>query len=117
MVDIIKVMREYPTNLTDKQRQSMKDLFEPREKRRKNPLRGIVNALLYITKTGCQWRMLPGDFAPWQTVYFYSRKWKQEGVFEELMYSVKRFGSKILWQKISVSWYHRLREAYEPLTM
>ena len=55
MVDIIKVMREYPNNLTDKQRQSMKDLFEPREKRRKNPLRGIVNALLYITKTGCQW--------------------------------------------------------------
>ena len=89
MVTNIKVMREYPTNLTDKQWQSMKDLFEPRERRRKNSLREIVNALLYITKTGCQWRMLPGDFAPWQTVYFYFRKWKQEGVFEDLMYRLR----------------------------
>lgn len=39
---------------------------------------------MYITKTGCQWRMLPKDFGPWQTVYFYFRKWKFVGVFEEL---------------------------------
>ena len=44
-----------------------------------------MNAILYINKTGCQWRMLPSDFAPWQTVYYYFRKWKLEGVFEEVM--------------------------------
>ena len=44
-----------------------------------------MNAILYINKIGCQWRMLPSDFAPWQTVYCYFRKWKFEGVFEEVM--------------------------------
>lgn len=42
-----------------------------------------MNAILYINKTDCQWRMLPSDFAPWQTVYYYFRRWKLEGVFEE----------------------------------
>ena len=32
-----------------------------------------MNAILYINKTGCQWRMLPSHFAPWQTVYYYFR--------------------------------------------
>ena len=44
-----------------------------------------MNAILYINKTGYQWRMLPSNFAPWQTVYYYFRKWKLEGVFEEVM--------------------------------
>ena len=44
-----------------------------------------MNAIFYINKSGCQWRMLPADFAPWQTVYYYFRKWKLEGVWEELL--------------------------------
>ncbi len=40
-----------------------------------------MNAILYINKTGCQWRLLPREFGPWQTVYYYFRKWKLEGVF------------------------------------
>ncbi len=44
-----------------------------------------MNAILYINKTGCQWRMLPSDFAPWRTVYYYFRKWKLEGVTEDIM--------------------------------
>ena len=50
-----------------------------------------MNAILYINKTGCQWRMLPSDFAPWQTVYCYFRKWKLEGVFEEVMDTLHAF--------------------------
>ena len=41
-----------------------------------------MNAILYINKTGCQWRMLPSHFAPWQTVYYYFRKWKLEGIID-----------------------------------
>ena len=44
-----------------------------------------MNAILYLNKTGCQWRMIPMEFAPWQTVYYYFRKWKLEGVFEYIM--------------------------------
>ncbi len=54
----------------------------------KHSLRTIMNAILYINKTSCQWRMLPSDFVPWQTVYYYFRKWKLEGVFEEVMDSL-----------------------------
>lgn len=44
-----------------------------------------MNAILYVNKTGCQWRMLPSDSAPWQTVYYYFCKWKLEGVIEDIM--------------------------------
>ena len=45
-------------------------------------LREIVNAILYLVKTGCQWRYLPTDFAPWRTVYHYFRLWKKNGFWE-----------------------------------
>ena len=44
-----------------------------------------MNGIFYVNKSGCQWRMLPSDFAPWQTVYYYFRKWKLGGVWEELL--------------------------------
>ena len=78
-------MTQYPTDLTEKQWQVIKNILEPQARNRKHPLKEIMNAILYINKTGCQWRMLPSDFAPWQTVYYYFRKWKLEGVFEEVM--------------------------------
>ena len=77
------MMKIYPSDLTDNQWQVIKDLFECGRKR-KHSLRSIVNAILYITKSGCQWRMLPKDFAPWQTVYYYFRQWKLSGLLEEL---------------------------------
>lgn len=42
-----------------------------------------MNALLYIAKSGIQWRMLPKEFAPWESVYYYFRKWKRDGLIEE----------------------------------
>ena len=44
----------------------------------------IVNAILYVTRTACQWRMLPKDLPPWQTVYGYFRRWTQQGLWERL---------------------------------
>ena len=44
-----------------------------------------MNAILYLLKTGCQWRMIPKDFAPWESVYYYFSKWKNEGIIEELL--------------------------------
>lgn len=42
-------------------------------------------SIFYINKSGCQWQMLSSDFAPWQTVYYYFRKWQLEGVWKELL--------------------------------
>ena len=45
-------------------------------------MREIVNAILYLVKTGCQWRMLPADFPQWPIVYYYFSKWKKDQIFE-----------------------------------
>ena len=53
--------------------------------------RDILDALFYLLKTGCQWRMLPGAFAPWQTARcYYFRKWKKRGVVEHLLGFARR---------------------------
>src|SRR4029078_5252043 len=49
-----------------------------------NELREIINAILYLVKTGCQWRMLPGDFPNWSIVYYYFSVWKQDGTLEQI---------------------------------
>ncbi|GHT17685.1 hypothetical protein FACS189429_2320 [Bacteroidia bacterium] len=69
-------------NLTDKLWQNYKNIFEPQNRKRKHSLKEILKAVLYVDKTGCQWRMLPECFPKWQLVYYYFRKWKREGVFE-----------------------------------
>ena len=47
-------------------------------------LRGIANALFYITRSGIQWRNMPNQFPAWTIVYYYFRRWKQDGTFETL---------------------------------
>ena len=54
----------YETDLTDFQWQVMQNAL-PDSRRRKYSLRLIVNALLYLTKGGCRWRLLPRDFPPY----------------------------------------------------
>ena len=41
----------------------------------------IVNAIFYVVKSGCQWRMLPYDMPPWQTVYYHFRKWEADNTW------------------------------------
>jgi putative transposase len=47
-------------------------------------IREILNAIFYVIRSGCAWRMLPHDFPAWQTVYGYFRKWRKEGVWEKM---------------------------------
>jgi putative transposase len=103
MVPKTQVMSNYPTNLTDKQWQVIKNKVETRQRKRKKSLREIINAIMYLTKTGCQWRMLPKDFGPWQTVYSYFRKWKFEGLFEELMHYLREAVRKQCGRNVSPS--------------
>ena len=75
-------MQIYPTDLTDNQWSKIEKLFDNRK--RKHSLRTVVNALFYITKSGIQWRMLPKEYPKWQLVYYYFRKWTNEGLIEEM---------------------------------
>ena len=45
--------------------------------------REIVNAILYVLRTGCQWRSLPHDFPPYKTVFDYFRRWRAAGLWEQ----------------------------------
>lgn len=47
--------------------------------------RALVDAILYVVRTGCAWRQLPADFPPWQTVYWYVNRWEQYKVTEQIL--------------------------------
>ena len=49
---------------------------------RVHPLREILNAIFYIVRSGCAWRLLPHDFPPWKTVHHYFRTWRIDGTWE-----------------------------------
>lgn len=77
----------YMTDLTDAQWAALKPHLpadKPRGAPRTVDLREILNALLYLARTGCQWRLLPHDFPPWQTVYQYFSHWRDDGAWEHL---------------------------------
>ncbi|GHT34554.1 hypothetical protein AGMMS49574_22210 [Bacteroidia bacterium] len=73
----------YPTNMSDSQWSAILVILKDKRKR-KHSLREIFDAIFYMLKTGCQWRMLPHDFPKWQLVYYYFNKWKLEGTIEEI---------------------------------
>jgi putative transposase len=73
-------MKPYPTDLTDDQWEKLSPYLPERTGRGRRPkweIRIIINAILYVVYTGCQWRMLPHEYPPWQTVYYHFRKWQK----------------------------------------
>ncbi len=48
------------------------------------PRREIVNAIFYLLRTGCAWRLLPHDFPPWRIVYYYFWRWRKAGIWEKI---------------------------------
>jgi putative transposase len=51
-------------------------------------VRAVVNAIFYLLRTGCQWCLLPREFPPWPTMYYYFRRWEQESVWLTLLRSL-----------------------------
>ena len=77
-----------PFVLTNSQWNEVSKYFEQKQRKRKHSLQLIVSALLYLLRTGCQWRMLPLEYGKWQLVYYYYRKWMAVGVLEALLYEL-----------------------------
>ena len=79
--------KPYPSDLTDAQWQQLMPHLPPAQVRgapRRVNLREIINAILYVLHTGCQWEYLPHDFPPKDTVYGYFRRWTQDGTWTKL---------------------------------
>lgn len=88
--------KNYPTDLSDSQWPLIHRLL-PRPKWHPGgpgcppcDLRSVVNGILYVTKTGCQWRMLPKEFGCWQPVYGYFNRWSREGVWQQVLDQLTR---------------------------
>lgn len=83
----------YPTDLTDQQ-WNVISLLLPTHKGRGRPmeldLRAILNAILYVVRTGCQWRNLPHAFPKWQSVYYHFRKWAKSGAWQSINTAVRQ---------------------------
>lgn len=91
----------YPSDLTDTQWSKLEALLkQPRGNRhaggrpRKYELRRVVDALLYVVKTGCQWRQLPADFPPWLSVHQQFRVWRDDGTWERVSKTLREQGRK-----------------------
>ena len=70
--------------LTESQCKIIKKYLPESERKRKHDLREIFDALFYILKTGCHWRMLPNNYPKWELVYYYYSKWRDEELFVHL---------------------------------
>ena len=75
----------YPSDVTDEEWAIIGPLIPPAKRggrRRSVDVREIVNALMYVLETGCQWRHLPKDFPPKSTVFDYFMRWSHDGTLE-----------------------------------
>ena len=77
----------YPSDLTNEQWNLIKEYFNCGNygNRSKHNKRELVNAVLYVIKSGCQWRMLPKDFPPYSTVHTFYRRCRLKGTWEKIM--------------------------------
>lgn len=87
---VMSSVERYPTDLTDRQWSIVESLLPsepprgPGGRPASHEKREVVNAILYLSRAGCAWRMLPKDFPPWQTVYGYFRDWRRDGTLDRL---------------------------------
>ncbi len=78
--------RKYDTDLTNEQWKIIRGLIPKPAKTGRPPLdrRLVINAILYIVRTGCQWRMLPKDFPNWKSVYTVFWRWRESGLWKQI---------------------------------
>jgi len=79
--------KPYSTDLTDEQWEILEPLIpvhQPGPQPRKYAYREILNAIFYVLRTGCQWRNLPHDFPPWESVYGYFYRWRKDRTWQRI---------------------------------
>jgi putative transposase len=84
--------RRYPTDLTDAEWAVLEPLFAPYAtgRPRVRPTREILDAIFYVLRAGCAWRLLPREFPPWPTVYYHFRGWRDDGTWDDASQALRR---------------------------
>ena len=81
----MKPRRSYSSDLSDEEWQILQPLVpeaKPGGRPRVHHARELLDAIFYVVRGGCAWRLLPHDFPPWQTAYHYFRVWRIDGTWE-----------------------------------
>ena len=77
----------YPSDLSDTEWQLLEPVLpapKPGGRPIKYPRREVVNAIMYVLRSGCPWRMLPHDLPPWRTAFHYFHTWRKDGTWERV---------------------------------
>jgi putative transposase len=85
--------RAYPSDVTDAEWAILESLIpavKPGGRPQEIERREIVNAIRYVLRSGCPWRLLPHEFPRWFTVYSYFRRWKGDGTWESAHHALRR---------------------------
>lgn len=80
--------KPYPSDLTDDQWTILEPLIPPSRhggRRRSSDMREILNTMMYLVRTGCQWDMLPHDLMPRSTVFGYFSRWRDDGTWQTIL--------------------------------
>jgi transposase len=84
--------KSYPSDVSDPEWEfllSYLTLMREDAPQRAHDMREVFDAIRYVVKTGCQWRMLPHDFPDWTVAYQQARRWMQAGVFEQVAHDLR----------------------------
>lgn len=84
---MLKERKSYPTDLTDTQWEALQPLLKGLRVYKWSK-RELINAVLYLVKTGCQWRLLPHDFPPHFTVHSFYRRARLSGLWDKILASL-----------------------------
>ena len=79
--------QRYPSDLTDAQWELVEPHIPPEKwggRTRAVPMREVVNGILYLSRTGCQWRAIPHDLPNWNTVRHYYDRFRDDGTWERV---------------------------------
>jgi len=109
--------KEYPSDISREQFEKIRPILEEARKKtkpRRIDLYESFCAVLYILKSGCQWRMLPSDFPKWQNVYAYFKIWSNKGeeketTLEEVLKKIGYGSTYQRWQKWQNQFLHSRR--------
>ena len=92
----------YATDLTDAEWGLLSPLIpaaKPGGRPRTQDIRTVVNAVLYVLRSGCHWRLLPHEYPNWKTVYDYFWKWRQQGLWQEINHTLREQARRALGRR------------------
>src|SRR5713226_97472 len=95
----------YPSDLTDDEWAYVAPLIPPPKSgggKRRTDMRAVMNGVMYILSTGCQWRYLPKDFPPRSTVHNYFIWWQCDGVLDRIRWQLWPASSLRVMQRTGV---------------